>query len=379
MEREMKFRLLPEKFDLVPLWLSAKIKEIYLKIHKKQRIILMNTPDHFNLGDHAITIGIYIFFKKYFPNIKIIEFTGYQCSMRGINLHKYISKHDILAFNGGGYLGSLWPKEDALFWKLVSEFKENIKVMFPQTLYYEDIDDQLVKKYANCKNLYMFLRDTESLNIFQQIVKEVRISKEYNHCSNHVQYNSAPDMVNLIYTKYQHKSNCNEIGICLRGDCESLLTDNFKENLSMVLKKDGLIIKPLETVIKKGFPSFFRISKLRRNKLLKKKLNEVANTRLIITDRLHCMLFAAITGTPCIALDNVSTKVKGAYNWVSHLEYIKFIDNQNLSKQVLDAMLTQKTYIYNNEPLISEFDKIAQIFYELNSGQNKKKKTILYN
>lgn len=32
---------------------------------------------------------------------------------------------------------------------------------------------------------------------------------------------------------------------------------------------------------------------------------------LVITDRIHGMIFAAITGTPCIALSNY--KIKGTY------------------------------------------------------------------
>ncbi len=39
---------------------------------------------------------------------------------------------------------------------------------------------------------------------------------------------------------------------------------------------------------------------------LNSKFAEFLSSGLVITDRLHGMIFAAITGTPCIALDNKS-------------------------------------------------------------------------
>ena len=57
-----------------------------------------------------------------------------------------------------------------------------------------------------------------------------------------------------------------------------------------------------------------------------KKLDEFRKSKLVVTDRLHGMLFAAITGTPCIALGNSSGKVKGVYDWLTHLDYIQYVD-----------------------------------------------------
>ena len=42
----------------------------------------------------------------------------------------------------------------------------------------------------------------------------------------------------------------------------------------------------------------------------------------MVTDTLHCMVSAAITGTPCIAFDNLSGKVQGVYQWIKNLPYI---------------------------------------------------------
>lgn len=44
-------------------------------------------------------------------------------------------------------------------------------------------------------------------------------------------------------------------------------------------------------------------------------------------NRVHGMIFCAITGTPCIVIDSKSSKVRGCYKWIRNLDYIRFADN----------------------------------------------------
>ncbi len=39
----------------------------------------------------------------------------------------------------------------------------------------------------------------------------------------------------------------------------------------------------------------------------------------MITDRLHGMVFAVITGTPCLVFDNVSKKISMVYQWIREM------------------------------------------------------------
>ena len=65
------------------------------KIYKnKKKFVLIGTPEHGNLGDHAITIAQYSIlkenFNEYFEKIEFIK--------------KYIDKEDVIIINGGGIL-----------------------------------------------------------------------------------------------------------------------------------------------------------------------------------------------------------------------------------------------------------------------------------
>lgn len=55
-------------------------------------------------------------------------------------------------------------------------------------------------------------------------------------------------------------------------------------------------------------------------------LNEVSCKRLMITDRLHGMIFAYITGTPAIVFSNSNHKVRECYEWIKDSGYIFYMD-----------------------------------------------------
>ena len=85
-----------------------------------------------------------------------------------------------------------------------------------------------------------------------------------------------------------------------------------------------------------------------REYFLNKKFREFSERNLIITDRLHGMIFAAITGTPCVAMDNISHKI---------LVFIMILKNYLMSK------LRRK---FNVEKLAA---KVTAISYEVRKQQ----------
>ena len=76
----------------------------------------------------------------------------------------------------------------------------------------------------------------------------------------------------------------------------------------------------------------------------------------MITDRLHGMVFCAITGTPCIVLSNNHHKVKGTYEWIKHLDYIKYVTD-------IAEVMKQVTYLYQRENCVFHLD--VELFSDL--------------
>lgn len=99
----------------------------------------------------------------------------------------------------------------------------------------------------------------------------------------------------------------------------------------------------------------------KREEKVQAKLEEFSNAKLVITDRLHGMVFSALAGTPCIAIDNVSKKVSGVYNWISYLDYIKVVESEDLiNEDLIRQMISSGKGKYTNEALREYYHEMVE-------------------
>ena len=106
------------------------------------------------------------------------------------------------------------------------------------------------------------------------------------------------------------------------------------------------------------------VTKDNRSQCVRDKLEELASARLVITDRLHGMVFAAITGTPCIVFSNYNHKVKGTYEWIRYLPYIRYAETAQEAQALLPELLEMGGQVYDNGPLQPYFEKLAGVVRE---------------
>jgi pyruvyl transferase EpsI len=101
----------------------------------------------------------------------------------------------------------------------------------------------------------------------------------------------------------------------------------------------------LNRVIKAGS----RISEIRT------KCSEIAGAKIFITDRLHGMIFAALTGTPCIIFHNYNQKIKGVYEWIRELPYIRLINDVSELESNLEQLINNKCKFKFSEELLEKY------------------------
>jgi pyruvyl transferase EpsI len=159
----------------------------------------------------------------------------------------------------------------------------------------------------------------------------------------------------VLYLKeYNSKLKRDKILLCLRSDPEAKITNEDKQMIRKICEKYNKNIYFTDTVIAK------KINKNDRKKELIKKLDEISTAKLMVTDRLHGMIFAAITKTPCIVIGTYNHKVKGVYQWIKNLSYIKYIDNLEKIEEELSKLYGMNVEKYQNinENLYSELGNI---------------------
>ena len=330
---------------IVSIKLNKRYKKYLSKIQDKNKYLIFNTPIHGNIGDHAILFAEEQLLRD--NNLNSFNIAYDEIEMF---LNKYsstVKDNDLIMITGGGFLGTLWENEQNNVNMVLEKYNENNIIIFPQTVFYDKTlygtyrFEKEKAIYRNCKNLLFCCRDKKSYEfVNSQITTNTLLTS---------------DIVTYLNYSKDNNFNRNDIVFCLRSDKEKVVSDDELDKMKNIVKEkfknEKILFK--DTV----FSGYFSYKKGYR--YFSKYLSDLKKTKLFITDRLHGMIFATITGTPCIAMANSSGKVKGVYEWISkNNDYVKFIENINEFEKVINEMDINKKYFYNNEDIINNIEKI---------------------
>ncbi|MBR2529210.1 MAG: glycosyltransferase [Blautia sp.] len=300
------------------------------RISFKQCIILQS-PLYGNLGDHAITKAESELLEELgisccdFPCTKDIE---YYCA-------KITSEKKVILINGGGYLGALWPKEEKRFLDTLQAFHKNRIIVFPQTIYFNLKSEEGIRFFKQSKGVYeghprltLFVREKTSLDFMKEYMPKVHVEL-------------VPDIVlNLKWERMD--SERHGILVCLRNDKERTISDDEYDRLFEIIRNENDTVSVTDTVVSK------EIGLQRLKQAVYDKLKEFSAARLVITDRLHGMVFAAITETPCIVIDSLSPKIRGCHQWIKELDYVRFAESIDDIPELIEELKSVKP-AYNRE------------------------------
>jgi len=335
----------------------TELKETYIN----SRIILIGTPVHGNLGDHAIAVAEKELFAEFIPERQVIEIVMPIYRAFASNIKRYINEQDIIIVSGGGWLGTLWKHNEDIVRQIISSYPYNKIVILPQTIFFEYTEEGHKEKeisrkiYSAHTNLIFCLRDKASYDF----VLNNNFVKRPEKCL------YIPDMVLALNLDTNNK-NRDGVLLCFRADREKNMSFRDRRRIKEWLREKGEKTTFTTTVYLDDIPL------KNRQKTLDAKFKEFSSAKLVITDRLHGMLFAAVTGTPCIAFDNLTGKVKGVYEWIKYLNYIKVVDNEQEAIKYIDLLLKLDDCVFDNNKLKESFKcLISAIEIEGLYGQNQ--------
>lgn len=336
--------------------LEKKRFRLYMRA-TESTVFVIGTPTHTNIGDSAIALAEIAFLEKCYNNtspIKEITVPEYQICHKMIN--KLISPSTRFFGMGGGNMGDQWFHEEEFRRTFIIDQLKNKPVIFPQTIFYSDTQDGKNKEQEsiaiyNVPAITLVAREKISFEIMQKLYPRANILL-------------TPDIV-LSATMDDFGAVAQErkgILFCVRNDEEKAVSDSVWTELERELTALG------KETTHTDMHSNCQVTKENRRECVRKKMQEFCGAELVVTDRLHGMLFAAITETPCVVFGNYNHKVKGTYDWISYLPYIRYVESADEAKAVIPELLEIKNCKYDNTPLLPYFDKLAEVikFYAQN-------------
>ncbi|MGH4052347.1 MAG: glycosyltransferase [Clostridium sp.] len=331
---------------------------LYKTNKDKNHIFLIGTPNHGNLGDQAIVYAENKFLEDHFKDHTIIEITTTDLNDHLKSLRVNVKTDDVFALHGGGNLGDEYYWEEEGRRKIISEFKDNKIIVFPQSIYFKDTENGKIEFektkiiYNGHKNLTMVARELTSFNIMQKAFS-----------SNNVIF--TPDIVmylNKTFPRYQRDGAL----LSLRKDREGVLSQGQKDKINDMAKNifDNIIITDTLAECKGSENEVleYMINVNQRGKELNKKWDQFKKVQVVITDRLHGMVFCAITSTPCIVIANYNHKVKDTYDWLKDLNYIKFVKDLDEIPKLIEELKNVEIKVYDNAFAIKNYEKILEAF-----------------
>ena len=142
--------------------------------------------------------------------------------------------------------------------------------------------------------------------------------------------------------------------LILRSDIEANLDEQKIKQIEQTTRKYLKNVVYDDTAKGPGILSKYREEKI------EEMLIKYRKCQLVITDRLHGMIFAAITSTPCIALGNYNHKIKSCSETLEHLGYIKYVDNVEEIEENIKYLMSNEFEKYDNKFAIEQFKQIKE-------------------
>ena len=316
---------------------------------KNCQVLIPGTPEHTNLGDSAIVLAQIAFLERCgFPSDRIQEISFSEYPRYFPVIRRSIPKNALIAQLGGGNMGSQWKLEENFHRRVVTDFPTNPMVIFPQTIYYspeaQDEAENSKDIYGGHQKLILVAREKVSLSVMDELYSDAQILL-------------TPDIVlSATMDTFGAKPQKREgILLCMRTDAERSITDGQRDRIEQAVRATAIPFRYT------GMHTTGRVTKDTRTTRVREKMEELASAQLVITDRLHGMIFATLTGTPCIVFSNYNHKVKGTYEWIKYLPYIRYVETAEEAESFLPELLAMGGQKYENTPLQSHFDELTRV------------------
>ena len=327
-----------------------KYDYMYEKYKGVRKAFLLMEPEYGNLGDHAIAYASEKFIKDNFSEYELIPVNEYDTCRHGNAIKKVCTNDDLIFIQGGGNMGSLYPYIERLRRFCIKKFSGQKVISMPTSIYYSnnwkaDFEyKKSIKVYSECKNLFLLARDKNSYDFM---------------CKNYPGAKAmlVPDIVYYLYNSIYVSIPRNEDAlICLRAESESEIGESGRADLINEISRalcDKIFI--YDTTV------WRKISRETRELELKSLFRQFSKAKYVVTDRMHGMIFSAVTRTPCVAIKSLDGKVKGSFEWIDGVNYIKMLTRPT-AVSVLDELseLEKITYFDDIESVKDGFKQIRK-------------------
>ena len=315
---------------IVPLSIKRSIKSV---VHRKDirlpagpRAFVFLAADYGNIGDLAISAAHSSYLERTLPGHAVVPVPISATRELIHSIRRQTTPQDCITIIGGGNMGALYPDIEALRQLVIRSFPRNRVVSFPQTLDWDESEKAqraigtIVRVYSRHPDLHVFARESVSFDNLRELF-----------AGQPANVGLVPDIVlsaTALTLGVMEQVEPSGALLCLRDDRERSLNDQQRDTIKQGLADAGLEAEETDT-----HAGGSRLPAERCAQLLADKLGQFQGAQLIVTDRLHGMILALLSGTPCLVLPSSNHKIRQTWlDWLAEVPQVRFLSLEELPK-----------------------------------------------
>ena len=308
---------------------------------------LIGTPSHTNIGDRAIAYAEIVFLSNLGNERKIIE-VPYGVDISNLD----VRDNDVIILHGGGNFGDIWLSEEEYRRGVISKNLDRKIILMPQTIFFKSKEElnKTIEIYSKCKDMTLIAREEISYKIMKRNFKSNKVIL-------------LPDIVLSLRTtsKLFHKPQRDYALFVVRNDAEKTIPDSYIHRAEDVLKYESKI----DDFIYSDMHVDSREAMMNSHQFITEhKLDQFKRAKIVVTDRLHGMIFAAITNTPCLVFDSMTQKTRGVYELIKQTgigQGIEMCENDDDISAIINRLNLWKPHLGRIDGFKSDWIQLKTI------------------
>jgi pyruvyl transferase EpsI len=271
------------------------------------RVIITLAADYPNLGDVALTQSVFEFCRLHLPSHKIFVIPAHQTLrfLKGTALHA--EADDVVVIVGGGNMGDRYRRLEEWRCVIIESFPRQRIISFPQSCEFKSplAEDYSRTVYAAHQQLTLCARDSASWERMRKAFPETSVIR-------------VPDTA-LLLTPASPSTKLVPV-VCLRTDSESRLGADRRAKLIEGLKNFWPQTVSTDTAAQQTIENY--------PAELQALFGVFSQASVVVTDRLHGLIFAKLHQKPCVVIEGDNDKLKAFVNtWMPDAKNICIVDN----------------------------------------------------
>jgi exopolysaccharide biosynthesis predicted pyruvyltransferase EpsI len=275
-----------------------------------------------NLGDQAQAVAVERWLRDRL-RVRPIEVDKDEYASLARVLRWIIRPGELILLESGGNLGERGIVTERLRRRIIDGSRRNPIVILPQTISFSGSPSGRAEAesssavYGRHPSLDVVARDAVSLE------EGARLFPGACHIM-------APDPV-LTLAGRPRQGDRSGVLLVFRNDRERRLDAAQRQAIESAL--EGRLVDRFDTKV--DYP----VRRGRRDAVITDILDRFARHELVVTDRFHGMVFAYVTDTPCVVLENIDHKIRSGFEWLAECPAIRLVSPDEPLEPLIEEVL----------------------------------------